>query len=211
VADGIAPVAADDQSPPGRSFLSRIGRTLATLRAIIQTTSAVLAWIAGLLTLVLMGIVVAEVILRKYFGTTLRGTIEYSEILLVFIVFGAVAHSQQVGGHVKTELLTSRLPPQPAALVRTGGLVVTAALLAWMTQATAARGWDSMQTGESRFGIQEVPVWPARLAIPVGLLFLTFEVIFCAVDAYRGRPGPAPSESAYAPTAAAAVDSDARS
>ncbi|MEQ8717996.1 MAG: TRAP transporter small permease [Acidimicrobiales bacterium] len=151
-----------------------------------------MAWISGLMILLMMGLVVAEVVLRKYFNTTLKGTIEYSEILLVFIVFGAIAHAQQIGGHVKTELVTSRLPPRIGGYVRAVGLVIVAALLIWMTQATLARGLDSMESGESRVGVKEVPIWPARLAIPVGLFFLALETLFTAWDALRVAHGHEP-------------------
>lgn len=179
-----------DRRPPGQ--LAGIRRVLRAGRLTIQWTSRIMSWISGLLILVLMGLVVTEVILRKYFNTTVKGTIEYSEILLVFIVFAALAHAQQTGGHVKTELVTSRLPPRVAGYVRAVGLTVVAALLFWTTQATLARGLDSMEAGESRVGIREVPIWPARLAIPVSLFFLAIETLITAWDALRQGLGHEP-------------------
>lgn len=194
-ADGAA--AGTTRRPPAAVRIA--GRSLSLLRLVIQKTSVAMAWLSGLMVLVLMGMVVTEVLMRKYFDTTLGGTIEYSEVLLVFIVFAGVAYTEQSGAHVKTDLLTSRLPTPWAASVRALGLTVAAALLFWATQATTARGWDAMHAGESRFGIKEVPVWPARLAIPVGLLFLGIETLFVAADSVREAFGREPAAAAPEP------------
>jgi TRAP-type C4-dicarboxylate transport system permease small subunit len=132
-----------------------------------------------------MFLVVLEVILRDAFETTLGGTIEISEVLLVFLVFIGMSYTQHVGGHVATDLLTARVPIPVARVFRFVGLMVAVVVLLWAAQATAVRGWDSMQTGEIRFGIREVPIWPARLIIPVGFFLTALETLFAASDTLR--------------------------
>lgn len=159
------------------------------LRQTVQAVSRALSWLAGAFILVLMLLVVLEVVLRDGFSTTLGGTIEISEVVLAFLVFLGVAYAQQDRAHVHTNLVVSRIPPRAAAVLRTLGLAVSAVVLLVAAWATAERGWESMQAGEARFGLRSVPVWPARLVIPLGLLLLALECVIAAVDAWRGTPG----------------------
>lgn len=157
------------------------------MRRIVQGVSRLFSWISGVFILALMLLVVLEVVLRDLFETTLGGTIEVSEVVLAFLVFLGVAYAQQDDAHVQTDLVTSRLPPGAAAWIRAVGLVVAAIVLLVAAWATAGRGWDAFQTGESRFGLRSVPVWPARLIIPVGLFLLALECLLTAATAWRTR------------------------
>lgn len=168
------------------------------VRRAVDAVCAVFSWISGLITVVLMLVIVLEVVLRGASGRSLLGTIELSEVGLVFVVFLGVAYAQRVDAHVSTDLVTSRLPVRVAATARTAALLLAAGVLVWMTSMTALRGWDSFQSGESRFGINAIPLWPARLIIPVGLALLAMQVLFSAADAWRtgwGTRSEAPAAS----------------
>lgn len=156
-------------------------------RSVLQAVSRLFSWLAGVAILVLMLLVVLEVALRDVFGSTVGGTIEISEVLLAFLVFLGVAYAQQDGSHVNTDLVTSRLPPRVAGAVRAVGMLVAVVALLMAVWATADRAWASMQAGEARFGLRSIPVWPARLIVPVGLFLLALESLFTAWDAWR-RP-----------------------
>lgn len=158
-------------------------------RTVLQVTSRGFSWLAGAAVVILMFLIVLEVLLRNVFGSTVGGAIEISEVLLVFMVFFGIAYAQQDRAHVNTDLVTERLSPRAAAVVRVIGLVVAAVVLMIATWATADRAWASMQAGEARFGIRSVPIWPARIVVPVGLFLLTLECLLTAGDAWRERHG----------------------
>lgn len=165
-------------------------------RSVVQAVSRAFSWLAGFFVLVLMLLVVMEVMARDVFETTLGGTIEISEVLLVFLVFLGIAFAQQEGAHVNTNLVTSRLPERRAALVRATGMVLASLVLFVAAWATADRGWASMQAGEARFGLRSVPVWPARLIVPVGFVLLGLESLFTAWDVWRAPETAADGDDA---------------
>ena len=180
------------------------------VRRLVESIARLFSWVSGVVTLLLMLLVVAEVVLRDLFGSSLGGSIELSEVALVFLVFLGVAYAQQADAHVSTNLLTARIPPRAASVLKSVAMLAMTVVLLWATYVTAIRGWDSMRAGEARFGLRSVPVWPARLMIPVGLLLLSLETLFTAVDAWNGRrvgaTGGAQMETASgAPTAEAHV------
>lgn len=164
----------------------------AALRAAVDVLSRWSSWISGALTLVLLVMLVAEVAVREIVGRSLLGTIELSEVLLVLIVALGAAYAQKTGAHVSTDLVTSRFAPATAAAIRVGGMLVAAGFLFWTAWASAERGWEAFESGESRFGITSVPVWPARLVLPLGLALLAVQCLFTALDAWRRRTADAP-------------------
>lgn len=173
----------------------------------VESISRVFSWVSGVITLLIMLVVVAEVVLRDLFGSSLGGSIELSEVALVFLVFLGIAYAQQADAHVSTNILTARISPRAAAILKAVAMVVMTVVLLWVTYVTAVRGWESMRAGEARFGMRSVPVWPARLMIPVGLLLLSLETLFSVVDAWNGRrvgaTGGVSSETASGAPAAA--------
>lgn len=159
-------------------------------RAAVDLVSRWCSWLSGGLTLVLLVMLVAEVVVRELVGRSLLGTIELSEVLLVFIVALGAAHAQRSGAHVSTDLVTSRFPPTTAAAIRVAGMTVAAGFLLWTAWATGERGWEAFEAGETRFGITSVPVWPARLILPFGLALLAVQCLFTARDAWARRHAP---------------------
>ncbi len=159
-------------------------------RAVVDAVSRAFSWISGALTLVLLLMLVAEVAVRELVGRSLLGTIELSEVLLVFIVALGTAHAQRTGAHVSTDLVTSRFPPVTGAAIRVTGMTIAAGFLLWTAWASAERGVASFRSGESRFGITEVPVWPARLVLPLGLALLAVQCLLMAKDAWHRRHAP---------------------
>ena len=57
------------------------------------------------------------------------------------------------------------------------GLLAFALYAGWATVLSAGRAWDSFRGGEVRFGLIEIPQWPARLAIAIGFGLLFLEVL----------------------------------
>lgn len=181
----------------------RGGRGGRAARAAVDRLSLVFSWVSGGLTLVLLVMLVAEVAVRELVGRSLLGTIELSEVLLVLVVALGAAYAQTVGAHVSTDLVTSRFPPTAGAAIRVAGMLVAAGFLLWTAWASAERGWESFESGESRFGITEVPVWPARLVLPLGLALLAVQCLLTGLDAWNRRhdAGPDPDGDTGVPRA----------
>ena len=70
--------------------------------------------------------------------------------------------------HVQFGAVTAMLPPRVARYLEIVGALASIAYVGWMAYATLGRAIDSVQIREYRFGLIEVPIWPARIAIPLG-------------------------------------------
>lgn len=148
----------------------------------------------------------ADVTSRQLTGSSIPGVVEYSEVLMVGLIFLGLAYAQRVGAHIGVDLVTERMPVRVAHAVRTVGLVIAigiVAIMAWETLEVALRSFESR---EFRFGLVQVPIWPARLMIPLGLGALLLELgvsLYDEVVALRNRvpiTRAIPAEAGLAPS-----------
>jgi TRAP-type C4-dicarboxylate transport system permease small subunit len=146
---------------------------------------SVLAMLAGLSIVVLMVLTVVDVFKRKFFGHGLTFAPEVTEVALVALVFLGMMAAQFSGAHVRTPVVTGRLKGWWQSGARLAGLTIAVLLMGWMTIVTLDYGLESWRTGEFRFGLARVPVWPAKLAIPLGTAGLTTALLVEAVREAR--------------------------
>lgn len=141
---------------------------------------------------------VADVVKRIVTGQSMAGVLETGEVVLVILVFLGLAAAQRERMHVASTILTSRVPPRFASLLRVVGLLAWTGLLVWMAVVCTGRAIESVAGGEYRFGLIQIPVWPARVAIALGVVLLLVAVLMTLVNEVRSVAGRAsePEESA---------------
>lgn len=131
--------------------------------------AAILCTVAGAGVFVLMVLTVADVASREFRGKSINGAIEISEVALVAVVFLGMASAQLGGQHVSSPVVTSRVSASLGDAMRLVGLLLSLGVVIWMIQGTWSSAMLSIETNEVRYGLARVPVWPAKLAIPIGL------------------------------------------
>lgn len=155
---------------------ARIRRLGSAAVAGTQATSRVLAAAAALIVFVMLLTTVADIVLRHAIQRPIPGVFEYSEVGLVIIVFLGLPYTMQVGGHVVIDSLTSRLPERWRRGVEAVALAVTLPFVVWLAVASVGVAVESFQSGEVKYGVIQAPVWPARIAVPVGSALLAAEI-----------------------------------
>lgn len=147
-----------------------------------------LAGVAMLVIVYMMVAIVADVIRRQTTGRAIPGVVEMGEVLMVASVFLGLAYAETRGAHVNMSLVVRRLPERAAAVITAIGVLVVIVVIGWMALATGERAWTSFLSQEYRFGLVQIPVWPARVVLVIGLvayLFTLFPRFFEAVRALR--------------------------
>lgn len=161
------------------AWLRKLG--LGVLSA-FQTSLRGLAVIAAGLTMVMMVSIVASVSRRFIMGKDIMGVLEFNEVLIVGLVFLALARTQQAGIQVKAEFLTTHFPRRAQVICTLLGLVAGMALYGAITWYSGKAGYHSVLIGEYRYGVARFPIWPAKLVVPFGSLLLCLQ---CLLDFFR--------------------------
>jgi TRAP-type mannitol/chloroaromatic compound transport system permease small subunit len=150
--------------------------------------------VSGAIVAALMMLTVIDIILRKIAGHGVPAIVEYSEVLLVVSVFFAIASAQVEGFHVSTTVFTSRLPLGGRRFVELAGAVLGSVVVACMALVATNAAWVSFATGEYRFGLAAVIVWPARAAVALGLWLYLIEYASGAMRRFKSPPAEPDAE-----------------
>lgn len=155
------------------------------LRRGVHVVYQVLAFLAIACIVVIVLLTVADVVRRSTAGRSVAGVTELSEVMMVAIVFLSLAFAERRGAHVSMTLVRRKLRPRAAAILNGLGLLVMIIVVGWMVWVTAGRAWESFLQQEFRFGLVRVPIWPARIAIVLGLAAYLVELCFRWLDDVR--------------------------
>lgn len=132
---------------------------------------------AGLLIVLSIVVTTLDVASRAVTGKSVPGALESGELLMVGIVYLAVANTQRRNQHVAVSVVSDRLPPRVSKALFRGIMVVVAAVLAIAAWQTGVRSVESFNLGEYRYGLVNFPLWPARMLVTFGLAVLAIEVL----------------------------------
>ncbi|NDK33260.1 TRAP transporter small permease subunit [Nesterenkonia haasae] len=147
----------------------------AALHRLASALSGGLALCASLLVAALMCLIVVDVARRQLTGRSIIGVLEYSEIVMVLIVYLSLGYGQMTRSHVAVDLFLTRLAPKARIAVDTAVLLTTGLLLLWFAFHATDSALSSFERLEVRPGLAGVPVWPAKLAIPLGVLAMAVQ------------------------------------
>lgn len=153
--------------------------------------SALLAMLAALCTLVMMGTMIADAANRVLGNGSLKGAYELAAMLLVMIVFLGFAYAERTETNVRVTLATSRMPHRVARVLRLVGGLVSTVVVALFARATWDQALVSLDRNEFTQGIVDFPVWPTKLIIAIGFTFLTVE---CLLGLWRRWTAPTEAE-----------------
>ena len=143
--------------------------------------------LTGIMTLGLVLTIVPDVIARSAFGFAINGMAETSVMILVFMVFLGLGAAQANKTHFRAAILDAVLPPGGRRWLATFRYALCAIFCAGFTWYATLGAWDSVLRNEQTYAVIPFPVWPARIAIAVGLALLTLQFIFDLVRSLRGE------------------------
>lgn len=153
--------------------------TYEAIRNAVRKLTRSLTYLGMFLLVPMMLLTASEVVARGAWDRPIPGTLEISSYLLAIFLLLGIAYTQQVKGHVRVTMLTSRLPDTAREVLyicTTGLTLFIVVILCW-------QGW--------RVGIEEttvsdmlrIPQRPFRLLVSLGAGLLALELILDMVDA----------------------------
>lgn len=158
---------------------------------IVVRVIVVMAYASGVIWLILMALSVADISRRALGAPPFMAVSEFTEIVQVVPIFLGLAIAEYTLAHVRTGILTTRLRPRTANIVRAISMAVTVAFVALMTYALLQKAIISTQQGEFRFGVGQVLVWPSRIVAVIGAFALLVVCIMKLIDFIRVSIAPA--------------------
>ena len=139
----------------------------------------------SLVALVAMtAVTVIDVAGRYLFNRPLLGALELSELLMVFLVFGAFAVTELRNGHVDIDVVVTRLSPRGQALSETFAALLSTAFWGAITWRTALHAENVWRAGETTPNLG-LPISPFVWLAAIGTLLFTLALTARTLAALR--------------------------
>ncbi|WP_238363812.1 TRAP transporter small permease subunit [Mesobacterium pallidum] len=158
-----------------QSWVSRLDRRLLALET-------VLAFLAGLAVFGLMVLAVVSVSGRNLMNQPLPGYVDWIEQAMPLIAFLGISYVQRNGGHIRMDIVIGRLKGRAlwlAEFVTTFAVLILIAALIWGSWAHFDRSFDWDARWFSRDSSIDIglPIWPAKLIVPVAFSILGLRLV----------------------------------
>lgn len=153
----------------------------------------VLIWIGALAMIAMMLNICADVAARFFLGTPITGTLELVTYLyMISVVFLPLAMTQLEERHVIVEVFSQRLPGPVIRWIDRFAMLLSAGYVGFI-------GWWGMQEAIRATARNEVitivstdvPLWPTRWLIPLGLLAMLVVVMAQLLRSFLRPKDPA--------------------
>ena len=132
--------------------------------------------LAGLAVLAIVVLISFDVLMRYFFDEPQLFVDELASFLEVLVIFGGLAQTFRLGGHVRVDLLTSRLSAPVRAWLRLVTLMIGLAFLGVVMWTTAQSALTAYRYGRVS-SVMLYPLWLPMVLIPVGLGLLAVTML----------------------------------
>jgi len=125
-----------------------------------------------------------DVTLRYIFNSPIPGSLELTEFLMAIVVGLALAHCALDKGHLRVDLVVSRLPKQVQLVLHSIASFTFLGLFILITWKTVDRAW-AMFDDKIESAIFAIPAFPFVLAVAVGSAVLCLVLMKEFIDDLR--------------------------
>ncbi len=138
--------------------------------------------ISGGIALLVTLLISFDVILRYIFRASIPASVEFTQVLLVLLVYLALGKAQEAKQHIRVEFVLEKLSPGVRRyweIVVHFFALVFIAIVFWESLGLFI---DSISVMEYYGGAVRVPIYPARGAILVGCGLMTLQLVRDLID-----------------------------
>jgi len=149
----------------------RLNKTTHLLEKVLHPTIRVINGAGTVVLGVMVLLTVADVLLRLVLNRPIRGALEIIEFLMVIVVFSAMAYTGLLRGHIVIQILSSRLPERPRAILDSIAdliSIVFCCLIIW--QGIAQAQMTRLRNDIS--GVLSIPVSPFYYVLVLGIALM---------------------------------------
>lgn len=146
------------------------------MRGITRFNDRLGRWVS-LLLLAIFALLIAEVVFRYVAGAPKVWTSELTQLLFGIYAVLSGGYIMAHGGHVNVDILHARLPPRARAAIDIFTSFLFFVFVGALLYFGSALAWESISFWEHSQSAWDPPIWPVKLAIPIGAVLLLLQGI----------------------------------
>ena len=137
---------------------------------------SVLTLIGGIVIFLLVFLATTNVLGRWIFSLPISGYIDWVEQAMAFFAFLGIAYTQREGGHIRMDMLVGKIHGRPLWITELISVLLMLGITLVLIYGSFLHFLRAYQIGDSSIDI-DLPIWPAKLVVPVALSILALRLI----------------------------------
>jgi TRAP-type C4-dicarboxylate transport system permease small subunit len=166
------------------------------MKAFLHKANRLLAGFAGWLMLAMMMLLIIDIVFRSA-DMPLHGLAELSVFVMMIVIYLGLSRCEEYSEHVGLEFATNKLSNKARRVVAAAVQFLAVATVGLMFYAITTDAWSAFETNSSIEGLIDLPIWPTKFIMVVGMVFFLLQTIVNLVDSIlmaRGYETPRTSE-----------------
>jgi TRAP-type C4-dicarboxylate transport system permease small subunit len=135
------------------------------------------AFLAALFMALTVALIVLEITLRSFFGTSTMITAEYSGYFLVATVSLGLAYTLHHRGHIRITLIYDRLTPSVQNTLDIAAALIGLGICGYAIYYSVQMVFENYALGMTADTVSETPLWIPEAAVPAGFVLLFLELV----------------------------------
>lgn len=132
--------------------------------------------IGGITILMLVALAVANSLGRWVFNLPVTGYIDWVEQFMAVFAFIGIAYCQRLGGHIRMDIVLSLMKGRALWIAEWASTFFMLLITTVLVYGSYLHFYRAFSNGDSSMDIG-LPIWPAKLVVPVALSFLVLRLL----------------------------------
>ena len=145
-------------------------------------TSRLVNSVGAIVLAMMMFLIAGDVTLRYCFRSPITGSVELVELMMVVVVFLAIAYTASQKGHVAIELVVSHFPQRAQAIIDIFTCFLSLGLIALIIWRSVVRA-NSVLLANHVSAVLSIPIYPFVFIIALGCALLAIVLLANLLDA----------------------------
>ena len=166
------------------------------MKSFLHKANRLLAGFAGWLMLAMMMLLVIDIVFRSV-DMPLHGLAELSVFVMMIVIYLGLSRCEEYSEHVGLEFAINKLSEKARSVMAAAVQFLAVATVGLMFYAVTTDAWSAFETNSSIEGLIDLPIWPTKFVMVVGMVFFLLQAIvnlFDSIFTARGHETTRTSE-----------------
>lgn len=162
------------------------------MKSLIHRVNQTLSGFIGWLMTAMMLLLVVD-FMGRGLNMPLQGMAEMSVFVMMIVIYLGYARCEEHYEHVGLEIVLNLMPPKPRLAMMVFSQTLAVLTIALYFYAVTTDAWSAFLTGDAIEGTVELPIWPTKFVMVLGMVVFLLQGIINlrdAIDKFRRGDDP---------------------
>jgi TRAP-type C4-dicarboxylate transport system permease small subunit len=151
------------------------------MKVFLHKANRLLAGFAGWLMLAMMMLLVINIVFRSM-DLPLHGLSELSVFVMMIVIYLGLSRCEEYSEHVGLEFAINKLSNKTRRAMAAVAQLLAVVTVGLMFYAVTTDAWSAFETNSSIEGLIDLPIWPTKFVMVVGMVFFLLQAIINLID-----------------------------